>query len=442
MNDHIQELSGIVGSENVIFDQDSIEYYSVKGVKPKLIVKPGTKAEIAEIVNFCSAGDMAISPVGNATKLHIGMKPSRLDIVLSLSRMNRLIEHHQKDFIATAQCGMTLMDFQKALGKSNQFLPLDPPHLTSGATLGGIIATNDYGPSRPRYGTSRELLLEVRFIRADGKHVRGGAKVVKNVAGYDVPKLMTGSLGTLGIMVESSFRLYPKPERSRTLRFTFSDLDTLDTAIERILSADIVPTSVEVINSELSNRLSGNSSPYEGRPYYNLYVRIENTDTAVSDQSGTIQRMLGETGSGDHLEGSSEDKLWQDIANFPYRTNDGNLVIRASVLLRNVTRVLNYLDEIKNNLGLLIEYSGRISNGIVFISLEGEPRSQVMAAELLRSHVSSLEGNVTVLKCPGSMDEEIDIWGDMGSTLNIMKKIKYNFDPKEMLNPGRLFRDM
>lgn len=442
MSDYIQELSGIVGDKNVIFDRYSIDYYSVKGVKPRLIVNPGSVSEISEIVKFCSIQGLSLSPAGNGTKLHIGNRPSRLDLVLRTSRLGGLTEHYQKDFIATAGCGMTLQDFQNSISKSGQFLPLDPPHMKYGATLGGIIATNDYGPSRGRYGTCRELLLEIKFIRADGELIRGGAKVVKNVAGYDIPKLLTGSLGTLGIMVESTFRLYPLPETSKTIAATYNDLESLDLAIESVMAADIVPTSVEVTNSALSERISGIKQSHNHGSYYNLYIKIENTEKAVNAQLKTIAEILGYSGPGNCLEGNQEYLLWDNIANFAYNGPEDNLVIKASVLLRNVTKVLNYLNQIQTNLELGIECSGRITNGIVFISLTGDTKNQLIAAELLRSHVSSLEGNVTVLKCPPGMVDDIDIWGDMGSSFGIMKKIKYNFDPMLILNPGRLIPDM
>jgi len=441
MNDQINELRKLVSDHIIIQDPEKLNNYSVKGFKPKLIIRPETYPEICEIVKFCNYYDLAITPSGSGTKLHIGFRPSELDVIISLGELNKMLGHYEKDFIATAECGMTLSGFQDELKKKNQFLPLNPPLVRSGATLGGIIATNDYGPARARYGTSRELLLEIKVVRSDGKLIRGGAKVVKNVAGYDIPKLFVGSLGTLGILVESTFRLYPIPEYSKTFAASFTKLDDLESAVSKVLDADIVPTSVVVTNPELSNDLTGLKSSKKSS-LYNLYVKIENTKSAVNDQINTIEKIVHDKISGNYLTDMEENILWDGITDFPYSSSAANLVLKTSVLIRNSVKVLNYLIEIAANLNLKVKCSANMFNGILIISLHGEVKNQLIATNLLRSHVSSLEGNITVLRCSKELDNEIDIWGNIGNTMNIMKKIKNNFDPKYILNPGRLIRDL
>jgi glycolate oxidase FAD binding subunit len=182
----------------------------------------------------------SVVPRGSGTKTGIGNKPLGADIVLSTRKLNRVIAHESSDLVATTECGITLTELQSHLGRKNQFLPVDPPHVQGGATVGGIIAANDSGPLRLRYGTSRELLIGMKVVRADGSIFKGGSKVVKNVAGYDMPKLFVGSLGTLGIIAEATFRLYPVPESSGTYFACFESLDEAHGAVRSLIDSALV----------------------------------------------------------------------------------------------------------------------------------------------------------------------------------------------------------
>lgn len=438
MKEFLTELAKTIPDQHIHTDTESLNYYSVKGTKPSAVVAPSSVEEVSELVRFCRSQGLKLLPCGNGTKLQRAEKPLRVDIALTLRNLDQLVHHARDDFTATAQCGMTLGNFQKEIGRTNQLLPLDPPHIRNGATLGGIIATNDYGPSRPGYGTCRELLLEIKAVRSDGKLIKGGAKVVKNVAGYDIPKLYVGSLGTLGILVESTFRLYPVSAYSKTIVICLNDRENAGDIVRNIRNANIIPTSTEVTNSLLTSKITGFGSSGE-ESTCGIFVRIKNIEQAVEDQINKIEYILDPAIPRYLINGEEEQLLWENIRDFSFSYGNSSFVLRASVLLNNVLRLINYTDEIAQNLNTRIHCSGNFTNGTVIIHLEGDLRDQLMATHLLRSHVDSLEGNLDILKCPEAASGEIDIWGNMGSSISIMKKIRQNFDPEGMFVPERMF---
>jgi len=209
MDEALKEIENVVGPNFLSTGDQALNNYRVDTKIPSAVIYPGTEQEVSEILKICSLHNLPVVPFGGGTKMSTGNIPFNLKLVICTNRLNKFVEHGSDDLIASAEAGITLQEFQSILKKKNQQLAVHPPNIKRGCTLGGIINTNDFGPSRLRYGSIKENLLALRFVRADGKIVKGGAKVVKNVAGYDIPKLFTGSLGTLGIITEATFRLYP-----------------------------------------------------------------------------------------------------------------------------------------------------------------------------------------------------------------------------------------
>ena len=220
----------------------------VMGVHPQVVVEPEHEDEVAKLLSYANQQGLKVLVRGSGTQLHTGFPPSKGDIVLSTARLNSLVEHAPHDLTVTVQAGITLASLQTALAEARQWLALDPM-LAPEATMGGIIATNSSGPRRLRYGGVRDQIIGVRVVLADGTIAKGGGKVVKNVAGYDLPKLFTGSLGTLGVIVEATFRLYPLPVTSRTVTLTSSNLPALCHLAVQIIGSTLVPTIVDIFGS-------------------------------------------------------------------------------------------------------------------------------------------------------------------------------------------------
>jgi glycolate oxidase FAD binding subunit len=191
-------------------------YADALGREPEQVAQPTTAEEVAEVVRWAGAAGKAVIPWGGGTGQAYGHIPRRGDVLLDLSRLNRIVAHEPGDMTVTVEAGANLAQVQKALGKHNQCLPLDPPQAEA-ATLGGILATNAFGPSCLGHGTIRDWLIGIRVVDAQGRSVKGGGKVVKNVTGYDLPKMHVGALGTLGVIVEATFTVAPKPEAVRTV---------------------------------------------------------------------------------------------------------------------------------------------------------------------------------------------------------------------------------
>src|SRR5437879_11391269 len=214
-----EEIAAIVGAANI---RPATPADQVDGVLPGIVVEAGTQEELGKVLACAGRAGLAVIPRGGGTKTGWGNPPRRADVVLSTARLNGILEHAWADMTATVQAGCKVAQFQRTLAEHGQRLALDPLW-PERATIGGILATNDSGAWRARFGSLRDLIIGVTLALADGTLARSGGKVVKNVAGYDLPKLATGALGTLGIITRAVFRLHPLPRHSRTLTIRVRD---------------------------------------------------------------------------------------------------------------------------------------------------------------------------------------------------------------------------
>ncbi|MDA2917933.1 FAD-binding oxidoreductase [Desulfobacterota bacterium AH_259_B03_O07] len=443
MSESLNEIIKIVSPNYFLDESPEIEKYSVDGKKPNLVALPNTLEEISEIIKIANRDSLAVVPWGGGTKIKLGNLPNKVDVVLCTNKLNQILEHEESDLVATTQCGISLKEFQKSLREKNQTLPIDPPHLEKGATIGGIIATNDSGPKRLRHGTvhgtMRELILGIKVIRPDGNIVKGGAKVVKSVAGYDLPKLFVGSLGTLGIIIEATFRLYPIPKFSQTYLVNFPRLQTAHETVLSILNSALTPTCLELVNLTLSDSISDKLNLDLKKGEFSLAVRLENVEKAVKSHVSKLRDIYSEKSSGSILlEGNSEERFWNEIREFPWiKTENNRTVCKSSVLITDIPKVLELLEELSRKLGAVIYASVRAGNGILIISIEGETSKLIEATASLRDLVGSLKGTILIQQAPQVLKSQIDVWGEIGSSLNIMKKLKSRFDPNSIMNPGR-----
>src|ERR671913_1807759 len=245
-----EDLRRIVGPDNV---HEATEEDAVEGVEPYFVVEPGSIEEISDVMKLAAREDLAVAPRGSGTKTHIGDPPRRLDLIIGTLRMNEVLEHTQGDQIVRLEAGVKLEDLQENVSGSNQMLAIDPPE--SGATIGGIVATNSSGPRRYRYGTIRDLIIGITVVLQDGTVAKAGGKVVKNVAGYDLSKLFTGSLGTLGIIANANFRLHPRPEAARTVAVEVAGPQQAQAAAQAIVHSQIEATAVELHYGEDEKQL-------------------------------------------------------------------------------------------------------------------------------------------------------------------------------------------
>ena len=437
MKINVDEFSKILDTEDMVITRSELLGYSVYGQLPQLAVLPRTYEQVSEIVSFCDRSGYSVLPFGGCTKTLLGNKPLRYDIALSTRNLNSVIEHSEKDFIITVQAGTTLEQVQNLLGEKKQFLALDPPRVEKGATIGGIIATNHSGPLRLRYGTCKEQIIEIKVVRADGTIIHGGAKVVKNVAGYDIPKLYVGSLGTLGIIVEATFRVFPLQETSRTYISGFDSMDQLKSTVDNLLVADIEMSSLEIINGEMANNLFRLSGIRPINFPYTVLVKIENIDTAVDDQIEIVKDLV----NNERIEGALIDNdlmVWDFIRNFTYDGEKNSASCRLSVLYTDFPKTVEHIEEISENLEIKLLMSSNISLGLINLLIEAENKDLAVCLDLLRSYITTIKGTMIIERLPEDF-ENFDCWGDFGSSSRVMKSLKESFDRNNILNPGRLF---
>jgi glycolate oxidase FAD binding subunit len=399
---------------------------AVLGVQPMVVAEPTSAETLAALLAFADGEGLKVSPRGGGTQSGMGFPPSGADIILSLAGLNAIVEHAPHDQTVTVRAGLPLATLQEHLARTGQWLALDPP-LRPGATVGGLIATAVAGPRRLRYGGVRDQILGVQVALADGTMARGGGKVVKNVAGYDLPKLFTGALGTLGVVLSASFRLYPLPAASQTLVCSAQNVGTLCEGTQTITASPLTPTAIDVLGLE-----------QDGQPY-RLAVRFQSrVERSVAAQIATLRTLLGTLADdADVLDGAAEADFWRglDIIDMP-GMQTAWLDLRAALMPGEVAGWLAALESAAQVNALALRWRAHAGHGTVRAHLAGPPEALVAMVTTLRKATEGAHGALVVEKYAPTLIGRIDPWGTPAA-LDLMRRVKAQFDPHNTLNPGR-----
>ena len=404
------------------------------GFSPEVILYPETVEQVSRVLGFASREGIRVFPFAGGTKLFLGNPVSAVGAALSLRRLRRVLFHEPSDMVSTVECGMEVREFQDAVGREGQLFPVDPPGLGSGATVGGLVSTNLCGPMSTRYGTCRELILGIRAVRADGEIINLGGKVVKNVAGYDIPKLMAGSLGTLCVLAEATFRLYPRQPFSRTLVLGFDSHVSCSRAARAISAADVVPTCFEILDEKLSSEFA--AAPGAGR---SVLLRFDSFEEAVVEQVRQVREITsGESASFVEMGDGDSRELWDSAREFPFSSGAGF----SSKLALPVTASVGILSELESApelSGVTVRCLSRPARGVALVSVDGGGEEAVGAARFLEDLADSLGGRIMFPGVSSELRERIKAWGNFGDALFLMKNVKRRFDPGNILPGEKIF---
>ncbi|MDJ0616804.1 MAG: FAD-binding oxidoreductase [Calothrix sp. MO_192.B10] len=385
------------------------------GITPSCIVYPRTQAELGAVVTEAYRNQWRILICGRGSKLHWGGLAQGVDVVISTARLNQIIDHAVGDLTVTVEAGMKLAELQQILAANNQFLALDPTY-PDNATIGGIIATADTGSLRQRYGSVRDQILGITFVRSDGEIVKAGGRVVKNVAGYDLMKLFTGSYGTLGAIAQVTFRLYPIPPASQTIVLT-GDVEAISQAADILRSSALTPTQADLISEQLLSSLAMGKG-------LGLIVRFQTIPESITEQSKQLLNLGEKLGLNSEIHtGSDEAYLWQRLRESIHNmAQESAITCKIGVLPTAATKVLT-----QGEMGII-----HIASGLGILQFASEKGVLDM-----RTICESQGGFLSILSAPTHVKEKIDIWGYTGNALSLMQGIKQQFDSKNIFSTGR-----
>jgi glycolate oxidase FAD binding subunit len=331
---------------------------------------------------------------------------------VSTAKLNTLLVHRHGDMTATAHAGLPLAELNRELSRHGQWLPINSAF--DAATIGGVVATNDSGPSRHRFGTPRDLLIGVTLALTDGRLVKAGGHVVKNVAGYDLGKLVSGSFGTLGAIVDATFKLLPIPQVSATVEAAYDDGDALARDVMQVSTSQLEPMAFDVI-------LEGGQ--------YRLRLLFASSPAAVNSQVESAQRLLSKPSS--VVTGDGEMAVWSAQTRSPW--SGTGAVIRFGWLPAKLTEVAMLMHDVQQIAGSIVMV-GRVGIGAGLMRVDGDSRVQAAVVERLRSSVWA--GNVTVLRADGDLKQRVDVWGPPASAVDAARALKHMLDPAGILNAG------
>ena len=430
-----EDLVQIVGEAGLLSD-DQLSRYAIDGIDPQAVVLPASIYEIQEVLGYAADSGLSVIPAGSGTKLGVGIPPKQVDLVLSTSRLDQVLEYEPADLTVTVEAGIQLAVLQAKLAEHGQYLPLDPPYADR-CTIGGITATNASGPSRLRYGSTRDRVLGMRVVQSSGTVVKSGGKVVKNVAGYDLNKLYLGSFGTLGVITEVSLKLQPLPEIECNILLTFPDVGETVNVASEISGSQLLPTFLN---------LFVNGAPLTDSPEPCLLIGLDGHPETVEwqiDSVKTIAQQNGAIGVGVY-EGQRQKEFQASMCAFPEgELTTSTAICRANLRMTDVGDFVNTVLEVNHSSSWRVRATGLMGNGVVYVIFSDFRDDEVPVQHVadtianLRDAAANVGGNLIVEAAPTALKRQIDVWGPVGRSFELMKAIKTKLDPIGLLNVGR-----
>ena len=426
----LDKLRAIVGAPHLLTGVE-LSPYVVEGRTPDAAVFPGTVEEARAVVALAAEADVPVVPWGGGTAAAVGTPASRTGLILGMKRLDKILEHEPGDLTVSVQAGRTVAALQSSLGR--QWLSLDPPDAAR-ATIGGVIAANASGPRRHLYGTARDVLIGLTIITADGTLVRGGGKVVKNVAGYDLPKLYVGSCGTLGVIAEVTVKLRPRPDDERVVAIPFDRVKDGGAAVRVLMASDLIPNAVELLDGEALRALGLMGAAAA------LVVGFDGLAEQVTWQIAELGRLIG----GDaHEPRPVSSDVWPRLGAAAEQAFAAPAAVMSlSVLPTHVADVIEQGAQVAKARGFVSAWSAHAGVGVLTGALaqDGGRQDAAAVADVLREWralARACTGSALLESAPLAVKAAVGVWDDVGAAGRIMERIKHELDPKNILNPGR-----
>lgn len=436
------EFAAIVGDACVVSDPAVCQQHAVDGLAPGAVVYPQSAEQVAAVLKCAAEHDLTVIPCRNLTKIATGNPPRRYDIALSLKDLNRVWYYEPADLVVSVEPGMKFGDLQHLLSRHRLWLPLDPAG-GDRATLGGILAANSAGPLRVHYGTPRDMTLGMKIATVDGKIVKTGGRVVKNVTGYDISKLMMGSYGTLGVIVEASFKLYPIPLGRVTFVLAAGTLEQARELRHALRRSPLEPMRAVWLDTEAAKLVRENHSAASEVSAPEIWIEAGGSPRVLERYARALEEIgRGASVSVERLQPETAEAAWPRMAGFrdtvvgPYPHSLAHL--RAMVAPSAGEEFLRQAQTRAAQEKLRLASYALPSAGVVHLSLlEGAFDAARRFIEALRVVAISLGGSLVVEGCVPEVKSSADVWGSPGDDFDVMRKLKEAWDPKGVLSPGR-----
>jgi len=396
-------------------------------------LEPKSSAEVAAHLLECYEQSMAVYPVGGQTALDYGLPATTAGIAVSTKAMDHVIDFPVRDLTITVEAGMPMQRLANLLAAEGLMLPLDVPQAEQ-ATLGGVIATNTNGHRRFGLGTVRDYVIGIEAVDGKGQLFHGGGRVVKNVAGYDFCKLLTGSLGTLGIITAATVKVKPISEQTTTVVAVVPNGYSGETAVASMLVSEATPVAVQWLQGECWQQLCGGGSKVAGQSI--MAIQLAGTKVEVDWSQATVLRELKAAGltDGSILDPTQQQALWSAVCEFP--ANDAELVIQVQTVSSGVVEIIAKCCELNSDCVI----QAAAGDGVITVAFGQLPTGGISAALIgkLAPLAARFHGNVVTLKNPQAVEVTAGSrWGRLSAPLSIMQQVKEQFDPRGILNPGR-----
>ncbi|MDB9529245.1 FAD-binding oxidoreductase [Oscillatoria sp. CS-180] len=394
---------------------------------PDCIAYPENPEQLAEVMTCAHQNQWRIMPCGSGSKLTWGALVSEVDLVVSTQKLNQVVEHAEGDLTLTAQTGASFAQVQANLIKTRQFLTIDPAY-PQRATLGGIVATRDTGALRQRYGGIRDMLIGISFVRHDGQMAKAGGRVVKNVAGYDLMKLMSGSFGTLGVFTQLTFRTYPLPDVSRTVLLVGNAASIKSVAAD-VLQSSLTPVAMDLVSSGLLSKRDADT--------FGLALQFQSIEAGVVEQVELLGKIAQPYDLGSQvLSDENDTQFWQNINQtlFSADKRTGIAIAKLGILPAKAVDLMQTL----HSTFPVDTWQARIhaGSGLGTLWLDGDP-TFLKGLAAVRSQCQGTGGYLTLLEAPADWKATIEPWALKESVSMLMSRLQEQFDPQQRLNPGR-----